>query len=87
MFNPNEAFFLQWHITDQCNLACTHCYRDSVKPDLAIPQLKAVFENFQRLRSLMLQRKARVQIAGGKPLLSQQIFPVLDLISSAGFQY
>jgi radical SAM protein with 4Fe4S-binding SPASM domain len=86
MFNPNEAFFLQWHITDQCNFSCTHCYRDSVKSNLNLPQLKLIFENFQRLRVSMPQKKARVQIAGGEPLLSEHIFPILDLIATAGFQ-
>ncbi len=86
MFNPDEAFFLQWHITDKCNLRCTHCYRDSIKSDLSFNQLKLVFSNFQRLRSSMFQKKARVQIAGGEPLLSEHIFPVLNLVTEAGFQ-
>ncbi len=86
MFSPNEAFYLQWHITDCCNLSCAHCYRDSIKSDLSLPQLKNVFSNFQRLRVSMHQKKARVQIAGGEPLLSEHIFSILDLISGAGFQ-
>jgi radical SAM protein with 4Fe4S-binding SPASM domain len=86
MFNPREAFFLQWHITDRCNFRCTHCYRDSVKAELSAGELGAVFENFRRLRREMPQTKARVQIAGGEPLLSEHLFHVLDLVAEAGFQ-
>ncbi len=86
MFSPDEPFFLQWHITDRCDLACTHCYRDKVKPDLPLESLKKIFENFRRLRDSMPQKKARVQIAGGEPLLSEHLFSVLDLVASAGYQ-
>ncbi|MBN2143383.1 MAG: radical SAM protein [Candidatus Aureabacteria bacterium] len=86
MFNPDEPFFLQWHITDQCNFNCVHCYRDSIKQDLSYDGLKRVFSNFERLRALMHQKKARVQIAGGEPLLSGHLFSVLELIANAGFQ-
>jgi AdoMet-dependent heme synthase len=86
MFNPEEAFFLQWHIIDECNYNCSHCYRDSIKPSLSFDQLKSVFDNFRRLRACMKQKKARVQIAGGEPLLSEHIYSVLDLIAEAGFQ-
>jgi len=86
MFNPRESFFLQWHITDRCNLACRHCYRDAAKADLDFVQLINVFKNFQRLRDAMPQEKARVQIAGGEPYLSEHLFPVLDMIAAAGFQ-
>jgi radical SAM protein with 4Fe4S-binding SPASM domain len=86
MFNPRDAFFLQWHLTDRCNLRCTHCYRDAVKPELPARELTAVFENFCRLRRRMPQPRARVQLAGGEPLLSEHLFHVLDLVAAAGFQ-
>lgn len=85
MFNPREPLFLQWHVTDRCNLGCAHCYRDGVKPDLSAGELEAVFRNFCRLRARMPQAKARVQIAGGEPFLSPDLFRVLDLAAAAGF--
>jgi radical SAM protein with 4Fe4S-binding SPASM domain len=86
MFSPREPFFLQWHITDRCDLACRHCYRGAVKPELSAAELTAVFENFRRLRKAMPQPRARVQLAGGEPLLSPHLFHVLDLAAGAGFQ-
>ncbi|MBI3985618.1 MAG: radical SAM protein [Lentisphaerae bacterium] len=86
VFNPSEAFFLQWHITDRCNLRCTHCYRTESKQDLSLSELSGVFRNFLRLREVVPQAKARVQLAGGEPLLSNHLFPVLDMIAEAGLQ-
>ena len=85
-FRPGEAFFLQWHITDRCNLCCRHCYREGPKPDLSGPDLRRVWENLLELAQAMPQDKARVQIAGGEPMLSPHLFEVLDWTASAGLQ-
>ncbi|MBI5882992.1 MAG: radical SAM protein [Elusimicrobia bacterium] len=85
-FNPGEPFFLQWHITDRCNLSCRHCYRDKPKPDLSAPDLARVWENLLDLRKAMPQDRARLQIAGGEPMLSPHLFEVLDWAASAGLQ-
>ncbi len=81
-----EPFFLQWHITDRCNLQCTHCYREAQRPELPLTELRRVFANFVELRRCLPQKRARVQIAGGEPLLSPNLFAVLDMISAEGMQ-
>lgn len=85
-YNPKEAFFLQWHITDRCNLECVHCYRESSKAELPLAALESVFANFRAFRATLPQSKARVQIAGGEPLLSKNLFAVLDMVAGAGIQ-
>ncbi|MDQ7780192.1 MAG: radical SAM protein [Planctomycetota bacterium] len=85
-YNPGEAFFLQWHITDACNLKCAHCYRELPKADLSLHGLESVFANFRAFRATLPQKKARVQITGGEPLLSKNLFAVLDMVAGAGFQ-
>lgn len=84
MFNPDEPLFLQWHITDACDLACRHCYRGARVPDLELADLKRILENFIDLRRFLPQRKARVQLAGGEPLISRHLYDLIQLIVSAG---
>jgi MoaA/NifB/PqqE/SkfB family radical SAM enzyme len=34
---------IQWHITERCNLQCTHCYQASPQPaDPPLPRLLAI---------------------------------------------
>ncbi|MBI5625035.1 MAG: radical SAM protein [Elusimicrobia bacterium] len=85
-FRSGEPFFLQWHITDRCNLSCGHCYRQGAKTEPSLADLRAVWENLLDLRRSMPQDKARVQLAGGEPMLSPHLFTVLDWAAEAGLQ-
>ena len=86
MFDPSEPFYLQWHITDRCNLKCRHCYRDAPKPELPAADLDRILAGFLELRRRMPQEHARVQVAGGEPFLSEQLYRVLEKASAAGLQ-
>jgi AdoMet-dependent heme synthase len=34
-------FFIQWHLTERCNLRCRHCYQQRRKPrEMSIGELK-----------------------------------------------
>lgn len=77
-----EPFFLQWNITDRCNLACTHCYRETpapadATPDLSLPSLLHVLDNFETLLGT-LNRHGRVMLSGGEPLLSPHLFDLAE---------
>ncbi|MEO5358314.1 MAG: radical SAM protein [Nitrospirae bacterium YQR-1] len=78
-------FYLQWHITDDCNLKCIHCYREggkSVKPSRA--DLMNVLNNFNRfLKST--GRRGRFQISGGEPFLSEDLFTILAEAKNHGY--
>lgn len=63
-----EPFTLQLHITDHCQLQCSHCYRDAQKQDLPLTDLQAIVEQFLAFCSSR-QVPARLTIAGGEPLL------------------
>ena len=73
-----DAFFVQWHITDLCNLRCRHCYQDDFSPkrDLDYNGLKKIAENL--LASIGgWDRKACLHLTGGEPLLKPELFPLL----------
>ncbi len=77
----NDPFYIQWHITNSCNLRCTHCYQDdfSRESDLDGPGLKALSDNF--LAALKAwDRTACIHLTGGEPLLRPELFFLLDYL-------
>jgi radical SAM protein with 4Fe4S-binding SPASM domain len=74
-----EPFYVQWHITNLCNLRCQHCYQDdfSRNGDLDGAGLKKVSDHLlTTLREW--NRTACIHLTGGEPLLKPEIFPLLD---------
>ena len=74
-----EPFYIQWHITNLCNLRCKHCYQDdfSKKSDLDWPGLKRVSDNLlTTLREW--DKTACIHLTGGEPLLKPELFPLLS---------
>lgn len=74
---------VQIHLTNRCNLRCTHCYMDS--------GVHLTPETEQRrwceLLSLIASRySAFLSISGGEPLLSKALFPVLEHARALGMQ-
>ncbi len=73
-----EPFYIQWHITNLCNLRCKHCYQDdfSMKNDLDGQGLKRISDNiFTTLREW--DKVACIHLTGGEPLLKSELFPLL----------
>lgn len=73
-----EPFFLQWHITDVCNLKCLHCYRDDSKKDLPFEQQVEILEKFDKFLK-KLKKPGRIQFTGGEPFLSPSLFKLIEL--------
>ncbi len=76
-----KSFYLQWHITNQCNLRCRHCYQDdfSRKEDLNWEGLKKISGNIvSALRNW--GAKACIHLTGGEPLLKGELFPLLEVL-------
>jgi radical SAM protein with 4Fe4S-binding SPASM domain len=72
-----KTFGFQWHVTDRCNLRCSHCYQDdfSASSELDVRDLRVLTG---RLLTGLEGRSVSVNITGGEPLL----FPHLpDLIA------
>ena len=72
-------FYIQWHITNLCNLRCKHCYQDdfSKKSDLDWQGLKRVSDHLlTTIRDW--DRTACIHLTGGEPLLKPELFPLLN---------
>jgi radical SAM protein with 4Fe4S-binding SPASM domain len=75
----NEPFFIQWHLTNFCNLRCPHCYQDdfSKESDLEWSKLKKISGNL--LHSVReWKREACIYLTGGEPLLKPDLLPLLN---------
>jgi selenobiotic family peptide radical SAM maturase len=62
------SFTLQWHITQVCDLHCTHCYDRSDRSPLAYEEAVRVLDD---LRAFCRERRVQgaVSLTGGNPLL------------------
>lgn len=75
----NDPFYIQWHITNFCNLRCKHCYQDdfSKKNDLDWAGLKKVCDNLLNTMKAW-DKTACIHLTGGEPLLTPELFPLLS---------
>jgi len=73
-----EQFYIQWHVTNLCNLRCKHCYQDdfSKKDDSDWAGLEKVCDN---LLDTMREwgKTACIHLTGGEPLLKPDLFRLL----------
>jgi radical SAM protein with 4Fe4S-binding SPASM domain len=77
----DEQFYIQWHITNLCNLRCKHCYQDdfSKKSDLDWQSLKRVSDNL--LATLeKWDKTACIHLTGGEPLLKPELFALINAL-------
>lgn len=79
---------IQWHITERCNLQCTHCYQTVPPPaDPPLSQLLAVLEQIRDLITRLNHVSARpipvhLTLTGGEPFLHPEFFNLLEQIAS-----
>lgn len=77
-------FFFQWHLTERCNLRCSHCYQDgSAKKDLSLREIKeTIAEISETLESWAQTSGMRFapsfNITGGEPFMRRDLMEVLQ---------
>lgn len=71
---------MQWHLSENCNLKCLHCYQENHKPvQLSYENLAIIYNQFKELLK-KLNMKGHINITGGEPLCNPHFFKILDLI-------
>lgn len=79
---------LQWHITDHCNLRCSHCYQNSyLSDDLSYNQLIGILEEYKDLlRHLNRESphpvRGHITITGGEPFIREDFVDLLEVFYS-----
>jgi len=77
-----EPFYIQWHITNFCNLRCRHCYQEdfSMSKDLDWRGFEKISNNF--LSTIKeWDKTACIHLTGGEPLLKKELFLILDSLN------
>jgi radical SAM protein with 4Fe4S-binding SPASM domain len=84
-------FLIQWHLTERCNLRCTHCYQDGMRTgELSLDEVRAVLdeigEMFSAWRSSYgVALSPSFNITGGEPFLRADLAEVLREIAARGY--
>ncbi|MCX7794273.1 MAG: radical SAM protein [Thermodesulfovibrionales bacterium] len=84
-------FFIQWHLTERCNLRCRHCYQTgNGKGEMTFKQIeKATEEISDTLISWQetygIKISPSVNITGGEPFLRRDLYHIAYLMSRHGF--
>lgn len=85
---PSGLLF-QWHITERCNLRCSHCYQENYSgKELSYQELIKILERYNDLlnywRKNAGNRKVwgHITITGGEPFVRKDFFDLLEVFSS-----
>src|SRR5512143_448936 len=84
-------FFIQWHLTEACNLRCRHCYQgERATGEMSLPEIKAVIgevsdmiNDWSGAYDVVFSRS--MNITGGEPFLRPDLFRVLEEVRLRGF--
>jgi radical SAM protein with 4Fe4S-binding SPASM domain len=79
-----QNFYFQWHITNKCNLRCSHCYQDSYtdESDFSLEDLKKIADKIF-FTMAKWNKKGDISITGGEPLIKKELFPLLNYLNDS----
>jgi selenobiotic family peptide radical SAM maturase len=83
-FFSASVFTLQWHITQDCDLHCKHCYDRSERKPLGLASARKILEDL----SLFCESKhvrGQISFSGGNPLLYPHVKELYREASERGF--
>jgi radical SAM protein with 4Fe4S-binding SPASM domain len=84
-------FFIQWHLTERCNLRCRHCYQEGyggeelplIEIVRTIQDLAEMIDDWSDTYEIAFRRSFNV--TGGEPLLRADLFEILEIMGDHGF--
>jgi len=73
--------YLEFQITDRCNLRCRHCYiGDGYHQDLSLERVSKVLKEFEEIQGL------RLLLSGGEPLLHPHFWEINEILREYPFR-
>lgn len=87
-----KEFFVQWHLTERCNLACRHCYQSgNGTTEMDISAVQETAEEVAEMLADWTEKYAisftgSLNVTGGEPLVRKDLFEVLRLMREQGFE-
>lgn len=79
----HSEFYFQWHVTEKCNLRCSHCYQTNNSDlEMTTDELFHVADKiFKALAKWNMS--GRIAITGGEPFLKRELFPLLHYLGES----
>src|SRR5512135_1104865 len=80
-------FLIQWHLTERCNLRCTHCYQEGSRHAvLSVDEVRAGLDEIEEMFSSWseahgIEFSPSFNITGGEPLLRIDLFEILGFLA------
>jgi radical SAM protein with 4Fe4S-binding SPASM domain len=85
-------FFIQWHLTERCNLHCRHCYQGARRPDeMTAEEVKhqidgatEMFKAWEREHGIAVSPS--IHFTGGEPFLFDGLWEVVEHCRNNGYR-
>ena len=86
-----QYFSFQWHITDNCDQRCQHCYIFSEDNNICLKEMsyqdiQGVLDNCKEM-CRKLNRIPYFYITGGDPILHKDFWKILELLKGNGIEF
>ena len=85
-------FFVQWHLTERCNLRCRHCYQQRRKPrEMSIDELKQHIDGATEMLEAWeeeydISLSPSIHFTGGEPFLYKGLWDVITHARQSGYK-
>jgi len=85
-------FFIQWHLTERCNLRCSHCYQTGAATgELSHQEILAVIDEVDETvqawsEAYSLDFSPSFNVTGGEPFLRNDLYEILAAIAGKGYR-
>ena len=85
-------FFIQWHLTERCNLRCRHCYQQRRKPrEMSIDELKQHIDGATEMleaweKEYDISLSPSINFTGGEPFLYKGLWDVIAHARESGYK-
>ena len=77
----DREFYIQWHLTNKCNLRCEHCYQDDYSQSSELP-LKDLKDIARKIEFTLEKwgKEGRIGVTGGEPFVRKDLFAFLEFL-------
>ena len=73
---------IQFHLTNQCNLRCRHCYQDNYENNtISLENFKIIIDKIKDYFDPVIYDELRISLTGGEPLLIPNFTDYLQYIN------
>ena len=85
-------FFVQWHLTERCNLRCRHCYQQRRKPaEMTVDETKREIDGVMEMlraweEDYDISVTPSIHFTGGEPFLYRGMWDVVAHARQSGFK-